>query len=279
MKQLNKLFSFVVAVLPTLTSSVYADEVQTLAQPSIQLTLKSNQTEFSIDSNNASAVPVPIQNVQGVDPIIALTGVIVGYMVADKISSTSEQAEQKKKIPRLLKLSESINPHILLKNQLSTELIKQPKWSDGRSYQLEIDPEYHLSSALNTIKMIFKYQLKTSKENTENEITKAQVYIFHNLAQEAVHPEKQITWEDVDESQLKNTFLDSATLLTEVFSNVDANQVPQTDFVIATTIHDEKIRGYIIKQQQDWLWLLDQNKNIYILKPKRTFVLNTANTK
>lgn len=279
MKQLNKLFSFVVAVLPTLTSSVYADEVQTLAQPSIQLTLKSNQTEFSIDSNNASAVPVPIQNVQGVDPIIALTGVIVGYMVADKISSTSEQAEQKKKIPRLLKLSESINPHILLKNQLSTELIKQPKWSDGRSYQLEIDPEYHLSSALNTIKMIFKYQLKTSKENTKNEITKAQVYIFHNLAQEAVHPEKQITWEDVDESQLKNTFLDSATLLTEVFSNVDVNQVPQTDFVIATTIHDEKIRGYMIKQQQDWLWLLDQNKNIYILKPKRTFVLNAASTK
>ncbi|UTO18894.1 hypothetical protein NGC85_13295 [Acinetobacter sp. Z1] len=279
MKQLNKLFSFVVAVLPTLTSSVYADEVQTLAQPSIQLTLKSNQTEFSIDSNNASAVPVPIQNVQGVDPIIALTGVIVGYMVADKISSTSEQAEQKKRIPRLLKLSESINPHILLKNQLSTELIKQPKWSDGRSYQLEIDPEYHLSSALNTIKMIFKYQLKTSKENTKNEITKAQVYIFHNLAQEAVHPEKQITWEDVDESQLKNTFLDSATLLTEVFSNVDVNQAPQTDFVIATTIHDEKIRGYMIKQQQDWLWLLDQNKNIYILKPKRTFVLNAASTK
>ncbi|ENW02487.1 hypothetical protein [Acinetobacter beijerinckii] len=279
MTQLNKLFSFVVAVLLTLTSSVYADEVQTLAHPPIQLTLKSNQTEFSIDSNNASAVPVPIQNVQGVDPIIALTGVIVGYMVADKISSTSEQAEQKKRIPRLLKLSESINPHILLKNQLSTELIKQPKWSDGRSYQLEIDPEYHLSSALNTIKMIFKYQLKTSKENKKNEITKAQVYIFHNLAQEAVHPEKQITWEDVDESQLKNTFLDSATLLTEVFSNVDVNQVPQTDFVIATTIHDEKIRGYIIKQQQDWLWLLDQNKNIYILKPKRTFVLNVASTK
>lgn len=279
MKQLNKLFSFVVAVLSTLTSSVYADEVQTLAQPSIQLTLKSNQTEFSIDSNNASAVPVPIQNVQGVDPIIALTGVIVGYMVADKISSTSEQAEQKKRIPRLLKLSESINPHILLKNKLSTEIIKQPRWSDGRSYQLEIAPEYHLSSELNTIKMIFKYQLKTSKENTKNEITKAQIYIFHNLAQEAVHPEKQITWEDVDESQLKNTFLDSATLLTEVFSNVDANQVPQTDFVIATTIHDEKIRGYIIKQQQDWLWLLDQNKNIYILKPKRTFVLNAASTK
>ncbi|MGR0305820.1 hypothetical protein [Acinetobacter beijerinckii] len=279
MTQLNKLFSFVVAVLLTLTSSVYADEVQTLAHPPIQLTLKSNQTEFSIDSNNASAVPVPIQNVQGVDPIIALTGVIVGYMVADKISSTSEQAEQKKRIPRLLKLSESITPHIILKNQLSTEIIKQSRWSDGRSYQLEIAPEYHLSSELNTIKMIFKYQLKASKKNTKNEITKAQVYIFHNLAQEAVHPEKQITWEDVDESQLKNTFLDSATLLTEVFSNVDVNQVPQTDFVIATTIHDEKIRGYIIKQQQDWLWLLDQNKNIYILKPKRTFVLNVASTK
>lgn len=279
MKQLNKLFSFVVAVLPTLTSSVYADEVQTLAQPPIKLTLKSNQTEFSIDSNNASAVPVPIQNVQGVDPIIALTGVIVGYMVADKISSTSEQAEQKKRIPRLLKLSESINPHILLKNQLSTELIKQPKWSDGRSYQLEIDPEYRLSSTLNTIKMIFKYQLKTSKENTKNEITKAQVYIFHNLTQNAAHTEKQMTWEDVDESQLKNTFLDSATLLNDVFSNIDVHQVPQTDFVIATTIHDEKIRGYMIKQQQDWLWLLDQNKNIYILKPKRTFVLNAASTK
>ena len=35
----------------------------------------------------------------------------------------------------------------------------------------------------------------------------------------------------------------------------------------------------MIKQQQDWLWLLDQNKNIYILKPKRTFVLNAASTK
>ncbi|MFW2160134.1 hypothetical protein ACG93T_01865 [Acinetobacter beijerinckii] len=279
MKQLNKLFSFVVAILLTLTSSVYADEVQTLAQPPIQLTLKSNQTEFSIDSNNASPVPVPIQNVQGVDPIIALTGVIVGYMVADKISSTTEQAEQKKRIPRLLKLSESINPHILLKNKLSTEIIKQPRWSDGRSYQLEIAPEYHLSSALNTIKMIFKYQLKASKKNTKNEITKAQVYIFHNLAQDAAHTEKQMTWEDVDESQLKNTFLDSATLLNDVFSNIDVNQVPQTDFVIATTIHDEKIRGYMIKQQQDWLWLLDQNKNIYILKPKRTFVLNAASTK
>lgn len=279
MKQLNKLFSFVVAILLTLTSSVYADEVQTLAQPPIQLTLKSNQTEFSIDSNNASPVPVPIQNVQGVDPIIALTGVIVGYMVADKISSTTEQAEQKKRIPRLLKLSESINPHILLKNQLSTEIIKQPRWSDGRSYQLEIAPEYHLSSELNTIKMIFKYQLKASKKNTKNETTKAQVYIFHNLAQDAAHTEKQMTWEGVDESQLKNTFLDSATLLNDVFSNVDVNQVPQTDFVIATTIHDEKIRGYMIKQQQDWLWLLDQNKNIYILKPKRTFVLNAASTK
>ncbi|MFV5594167.1 hypothetical protein [Acinetobacter junii] len=279
MKQLNKLFSFVVAILLTLTSSVYADEVQTLAQPPIQLTLKSNQTEFSIDSNKASPVPIPIQNVQGVDPIIALTGVIVGYMVADKMSSTTEQAEQKKRIPRLLKLSESINPHILLKNQLSTEIIKQPRWSDGRSYQLEIAPEYHLSSELNTIRMIFKYQLKASKKNTKNEITKAQVYIFHNLAQNAAHTEKQMTWEDVDESQLKNTFLDSATLLNDVFSNIDVNQVPQTDFVIATTIHDEKIRGYIIKQQQDWLWLLDQNKNIYILKPKRTFVLNAASTK
>lgn len=61
--------------------------------------------------------------------------------------------------------------------------------------------------------------------------------------------------------------------MTDCLSNIDIHQVPNSDFVIATTVNDEKLRGYVIKQENEWVWLLDQNKNIYILKPKRTFVL------
>lgn len=276
MKQLNKQYRFVAVVIFAFSSSVYADEENTISQPSIQLTVATNNTDFILDTTTVSAVPVPIQTVQGVDPFIALTGIIVGYMVADKINSTTEQFEQKKKIPNLLRLSQDINPHLLLKNQFSTELIKQPKWSDGRSYQLDIEPEYHLSSALNTMKMVFKYQLKTSKPNTPNESIKAQIYIFHNSGQEINNAEKTITWENINEVELKNTFLESANLLSDAFSKIDVNQKLNSDFVIATTMNDEKIRGYIIQQDQNWLWLLDQNKNIYILKPKRTFVLSTS---
>ncbi len=279
MNKLNKLSWFVAVVIFTFTSSVSADEVLTPPQTAIKISLATSDTDFSIDMTNAAAVPVPIQTVQGVDPLVALTGVIIGYMAVDKISSTAEQAEQKKKIPHLLEISETINPHLLLKNQFNSEIIKYPKWADGRSYQLDIAPEYHLNATLNTIRMVFKYHLKASKPNTKSESTKANIYIFHNLEQETSNPEKIKTWEEANEEKLKNTFLQSAILLTDAFSNIDVNQTLNSDFLIATTFNDEKLRGFAIKQDHDWLWLLDQNKNIYILKPKRTFVLKAGNLK
>ncbi len=261
------------------TSSAYADEVTpaTVASP-IKISIGSENTAFSIDTTTAASVP-GYSAVQGVDPLISLAGVLIGHMIIDKTGSASERAEQEKKIPNLLKLADSLNPNQLLKTQVSTELPKQAKWADGRNYLLDIKPAYYLSSSLNTIRMVFKYHLKASKPDTKSESTKAHVYIFHNLSQSSAAQQNVVTWNDVDEQALKDVFLESATLLTNAFAAVDVSQVPTGDYLVVTTMNDEKIRGYALKQDQEWLWLLDQNKNIYVLKPKRTFVLKAATPK
>lgn len=245
----------------------------------IKISINSDDTDFLIDTTTAASTPVGVYAVQGVDPLAALAGVVIGHLIADKMGSASERAEQEKRIPNLLKLAGTVNPNQLLKAQVSTELPKQTKWADGRTYQLDIKPEYHLSSSLNTIRMVFKYHLKASNTKSKSESTKAQVYILHNLGQSPATPQNVVTWNDVDEQTLKTVFLQSATLLTSIFASVDVSQVPAGDYLIVTTMNDEKIRGYALKQDQDWLWLLDQNKNIYVLKPKRTFVLKAATPK
>lgn len=155
MNKLHKLFSFVIVLIFSITSFAYADEVISTAQTQIKISLKQDDTNFFVESFNAASVPIPIQNVQGVDPFIALTGVVIGYMTADKISQTAEQMEQKKKIPQLLKLAKTVQPSLLIKNQLSSELEKHSKWTDGRLYELDIEPEYYLSPSLHTMKMVF----------------------------------------------------------------------------------------------------------------------------
>lgn len=272
MNKLHKLFSFVIVLIFSITSFAYADEVISTAQTQIKISLKQDDTNFFVESFNAATVPIPVQNLQGVDPFIALTGVVIGYMTADKISQTAEQMEQKKKIPQLLKLAKTVQPSLLIKNQLSSELEKHSKWTDGRLYELDIEPEYYLSPSLHTMKMVFKYRLKASKPKTKSESTKSQIYIFHNLEQDT-NLDQLITWNEINEEKLTSTFIQSAGFVTDCLSNIDIHQVPNSDFVIATTVNDEKLRGYVIKQENEWVWLLDQNKNIYILKPKRTFVL------
>lgn len=275
MKRLKHCLLLALGVL-VFTSSAHADEVTpaTVASP-IKISISGDGTAFSIDTTTAASVP-GYYAVQGVDPLIGLAGVLISHMIIDKTGSASERAEQEKKIPNLLKLADTLNPGQLLKAQVSAELPKHPKWSDGRNYLLDIKPEYYLSNSLNTIRMVFKYHLKASKTDTKSESTKAHVYIFHNLSQSPAAQENVVTWNDVDEQALKDVFLQSATLLSSAFSAVDIGQVPTGDYLIVTTMNDEKIRGYVLKQDQDWLWLLDQNKNIYMLKPKRTFVLKAA---
>lgn len=260
------------------TSSAHADEVTpaTVASP-IKISISSDETAFSIDSTTAASVPGYYATAG--DPLISLAGVLISHMVIDKMGSASERAEQEKKIPNLLKLAGSVNPGQLLKTQLNTELPTQAKWADGRNYLLDIKPAYYLSSSLNTIRMVFKYHLKASKPDTKTESTKAYVYIFHNLSQSSAAQQNVVTWNDVDEQALKDVFLRSATLLSNAFSAVDIGQAPTGDYLIVTTMNDEKIRGYALKQDQEWLWLLDQNKNIYVLRPKRTFVLKAATPK
>lgn len=102
MNKLHKLFSFVIVLIFSITSFAYADEVISTAQTQIKISLKQDDTNFFVESFNAASIPIPIQNVQGVDPFIALTGVVIGYMTADKISQTAEQMEQKRKSPNYL---------------------------------------------------------------------------------------------------------------------------------------------------------------------------------
>ena len=265
-------------------SSAYADEVApaTLQFP-IKLSLNGESTAFSIDTTTAASTPGYYAATQGVDPLISLAGVLISHMMIDKMGTASERAEQEKRIPNLLRLAATLNPGQLLKSQLGTELPKQARWQDGHTYKLDIKPEYHLTPALNTIRMVFKYHLKTFKAIHKNDdddddgvSTKAQIYIFHNLSQSPAAQQNVVTWNDVDEQALKDVFLQSASLLTGAFNAVDVSQPPTGDYLIVTTMNDEKIRGYVIKQDQDWLLLLDQNKNIYILKPKRSFVLKAA---